>query len=123
MQMPTMSRARRSPSNSYSLVLPTTSAKTMATSISLPIRRPLYLIWRGSLNGLGSDPSIHDRKRRIKRLGHGPRPRRDLRQEAPPGPCPLASGHQSVHVPRDRVQADTAPRAHLGVGNDAFDDL
>ncbi len=42
MQTPTMSRARRSPSSSYSLVLPTTSANTMASSVSFPIGAANY---------------------------------------------------------------------------------
>src|ERR1700679_3244668 len=38
MQIETISRARTSPSDSYSRVEPTTSAKTMASSMSFPMR-------------------------------------------------------------------------------------
>src|SRR5882762_3587637 len=123
MQIPTMSRARRSPNSSYSLVLPTTSANTMATSISLPIPGSLYLMWRGRLKRLRGNPLIEYRNGRIQGFGHRLGPCRDLGQEPAPGARALSTGHQTVHVPRDRVQAYAPARADLRIGDDPLDDL
>src|SRR3984957_3493884 len=123
MQIPTMSRARRSPNSSYSLVLPTTSANTMATSISLPIPGSLYLMWRGRLQRLRCNPLIEYRNCRIEGFGHRLRPGGDLGQEPAPGARALSTGHQAVHVPRDRVQAYAPARADLRIGDDPLDNL
>src|ERR1700676_2275831 len=123
MQMPTMSRARRSPNNSYSLVLPTTSAKTMASSISLPIEAIILNVGVGRLSRLCGHPLFQYRKRRIERFRHRLRSRRDLGKEPPPGARALSPCHQAVHMPRNRVQTYAPPRADLRIGNDALDDL
>src|ERR1700730_9240804 len=124
MQMPTMSRARRAPRRSYSLVLPTTSANRMATSISLPIRTPLYLIQSRLLEPFRprSPDSVSEAPNRAfqapPRDARRLRTRTAARRERPP-----AHDHHAVQVPGHRLQAYPSARAALGVGDDALDDF
>src|SRR6516225_8430783 len=131
MQIATMSRARTSPMMSYSRVEPTTSAKTMASSISLPMRSADYTHAHQDCEDhacpLDNSPPVSDggprggRDRPAQQLDTRIGGARALAQHAPVFARTGLAGVQAEHVPHDRREALAAGELARRVALHALD--